>query len=69
MSRFEHRVCQDDQLLKGKLLTEGPSLHGRTSVLQNWRLADEVLDLLDMHVQRSQRTLETGCRYSTVLFA
>jgi hypothetical protein len=51
------------------LLTEGPSFHCRASVLQNWRLADEVLDWLDVNVRRGQRTLETGCGYSTIIFA
>jgi hypothetical protein len=59
----------DEQLLKTKLFTERPNFHGRTSVLQNWRLADEVLDWLDVNVRHGQRTLETGCGYSTIIFA
>ena|SRR5438034_6590937 len=58
----------DEQLLKKKLLTERPSFHGRTSAIQNWKLADDVLHWLDRNVQRGQRTLETGCGYSTIIF-
>ncbi len=59
----------EERLLKKKLLTERPNFHGRTTIPQNWQLPDDVLEWLDMHVQRGQRTLETGCGYSTVLFA
>ena len=59
----------EEQLLKRKLFTERPNFHGRATILQNWQLPDDVLQWLDMHVQRGQRTLETGCGYSTVLFA
>jgi hypothetical protein len=59
----------DKQLLTKKLFAERPNFHGRTTIPQNWQLPDDVLEWLDMHVQPGQRTLETGCGYSTVLFA
>ena len=59
----------DEELLKKKLFTERPSFHGRTSAIRNWKLADDVLHWLDKNVRRNQRTLETGCGYSTIIFA
>jgi len=61
--------AMEEQLLKRKLFTERPNFHGRATILQNWQLPDDVLEWLDMHVRPGQRTLETGCGYSTVLFA
>ena len=51
------------------MFTERPSFHGRTSAIRNWKLADDVLHWLDKNVRRNQRTLETGCGYSTIIFA
>jgi len=59
----------DEELLKKRLFTERPSFHGRTSAIRNWKLADDVLHWLDKNVRRNQRTLETGCGYSTIIFA
>jgi hypothetical protein len=59
----------DEQLLKTKLFTERPDFHCRAGVMLNWQLADDVLHWLNMNVRRGQRTLETGCGYSTILFA
>jgi Methyltransferase domain len=59
----------DEELCKKKLLVERPSFHGRPSVVRNWQLADDVLQWLDVNIRRGQRTLETGCGYSTILFA
>jgi hypothetical protein len=58
----------EEQLFK-KLLMERPSFHGRASTSQNWQVADDVLQWLDTNLQPGQRTLETGCGYTTILFA
>jgi hypothetical protein len=57
------------QQLKRKLLVERPNFRGRTTAAQNWQLADDALDWLDVNVRRGHRTLKTGCLYSTIIFA
>src|SRR5215471_5499359 len=50
------------------LLAERPSLHGQGDPTQ-WQLADEVLSWLFANVREGHRTIETGCGYSTIIFA
>ncbi|MDZ4401092.1 class I SAM-dependent methyltransferase [Prosthecobacter sp.] len=51
-----------------ELLTESPCLHGEDGQNQ-WSLAQEVMDWLTENVRPGDRTLETGCGYSTLIFA
>lgn len=53
-----------------ELLRERPSLHGTDSQpVSNWQLGDRLLHWLDRNVPEGATTLETGCGYSTLLFA
>ena len=49
------------------LLATNPSLHGSPS--RQWQLGEDVMRWLFANVTSGQRTLETGCGYSTILFA
>jgi len=51
------------------LLAERPLLHGGTGREVNWSLGDELLRWLVAAVPPGGRTLETGCGYSTIVFA
>ncbi|HVX18962.1 MAG TPA: class I SAM-dependent methyltransferase [Acidimicrobiales bacterium] len=52
------------------LLEERPSLHGQdVQAPVNWQLGDQLLHWLDEHLPDGARTLETGCGYSTLVFA
>lgn len=51
-----------------KLRESRPMLHGDTE-LQQFRIGFEVLEWLAGAVQPGQATLETGCGYSTIVFA
>lgn len=51
-----------------RLLSESPSFHG-TGELSQWSLPADVLRWLLRSVTSSHRTLETGCGYSTIVFA
>jgi predicted O-methyltransferase YrrM len=55
-----------------ELRVSGPSFHGSgndSSTFVNWQLAPEVLRWLLDTTEEGARTLETGCGYSTVVFA
>jgi predicted O-methyltransferase YrrM len=60
-------------LLKDKfdsLLSRKPRFHGREKAgTEHYPLSDDVLQWLFEHVQPGAVTLETGCGYSTVVFA
>jgi len=49
------------------LLATNPSLHGSSS--RQWQLGKDVMRWLFTNVISGQRTLETGCGYSTIVFA
>jgi len=52
------------------LLTERPKFHGREHAgTEHYAIADDVLRWITKHVAPGARTLETGCGYSTVVFA
>ncbi len=51
------------------LLEESPLLHGADHDLVNWQLQAPVLRWLDSQLHEGQTTLETGCGYSTIVFA
>lgn len=53
-----------------RLLAERPSFHGHAEVEPvNWQLGDRLLQWLLAELPDAPSTLETGCGYSTVLFA
>lgn len=59
-----------------ELMQQQPKLHGRrTSVgsylsgISNWSLRPAILQWIIDHIQPGFRTLETGCGYSTIVFA
>jgi predicted O-methyltransferase YrrM len=66
----------DRQALFALLMQERPKLHGAhdgttltASAVWDWSLPSAVLEWLINHIRPGWRTLETGCGYSTVVFA
>lgn len=53
----------------GVLWGEKPKFHGAAEDAQNWKLRRGILDYLQDTVEQGHCTLETGCGYSTVIFA
>ena len=51
------------------LLAERPDFHGWGEVPVNWQAGDALLRWIADHVQPGDRTLETGCGYSTAVLA
>ena len=64
MTDYQERVRETVQTLRAKQ----PMLHG-SSELRQFRIGFEILDWLVDHVTPSDVTLETGCGYSTIVFA
>lgn len=52
-----------------RLAAEQPSFHGWGDEAVNWQLGERLLRWLAGELRIGGRTLETGCGYSTVLFA
>jgi predicted O-methyltransferase YrrM len=52
-----------------QLLAQNPAFHGEGDTRHQWSLSHEVLRWLFDAVRDGQRTLETGCGFSTVVFA
>jgi predicted O-methyltransferase YrrM len=73
---FDVPQVEDPEELYAKLMEERPKLHGvydRTTFLRSaacdWGLDPAVLRRLIAHIRPGCRTLETGCGYSTIVFA
>lgn len=54
--------------LIGELYSQWPKLHGEEGQNQ-WSLPASVLEWITRHVRSGDHTLETGCGYSTLVFA
>ena len=52
-----------------RLVTERPSFHAVNGQARIWHAQPRTLELIARHVRPSDRTLETGCGASTVVFA
>jgi predicted O-methyltransferase YrrM len=74
---MEQRMAaeRDPREVYNTLMREQPSLHGRRTeeryevAVFNWALQPAVLEWISRHARPGLRTLETGCGYSTILFA
>ena len=55
--------------LYAKLMEERPQLHSNYAALADWSLSPAVLHWIVDHIRPGFRTLETGCGYSTIVFA
>ena len=74
---MEQRMAaeRDPHAVYETLMREQPKLHGRRTeeryevAVFNWALQPAVLEWISRNVRPGLRTLETGCGYSTVLFA
>ena len=56
------------QSVINRLLEDRPSFHGQSGEY-NWALGSDVLEWLGKTIQPGDYTLETGCGYSTIVFA
>jgi hypothetical protein len=61
-------VVSDSATVLRELLSERPSFHGAAGEHQ-WSLADDVMWWLFYALESTDVTLETGCGYSTIIFA
>jgi hypothetical protein len=52
-----------------QLMAERPSFHGQGDGGHNWGLAPDVLDWIAETIRPGDKTIETGCGYSTLVFA
>lgn len=58
----------NSQRIVDKLFSEYPAFHGENGG-HNWTIGREVLEWIAANVNPNENTLETGCGYSTIVFA